>query len=144
MRYMMLLQADKDSEAGVPPNAEVMAGVGKLVEDMATAGVLLAAEGLQPSSKGVRVTYSGGKRAVIDGPFTESKELLGGFVTLDVPSITEALEWADRFAAVRGDCTSEIRPLFEVTDFSPETFPSEAAAREQALRDELQRKAAAR
>ncbi|MHB8576486.1 MAG: YciI family protein [Dehalococcoidia bacterium] len=144
MRYMMLLRADADSEAGVPPRAEVLAGVGKLMEDMASAGVLLAGEGLQPSSKGVRVTYSGGERTVIDGPFTESKELIAGFVIIDVPTITQALQWADRFARVSGDCTSEIRPLFEASDFSPETFPPEAAAREQALRDELQRKAAAR
>jgi hypothetical protein len=145
MRFLMMLKASQDSESGAPPKREVMAEMGRLMEDMAKAGVLLAAEGLQPSAKGKRVRFSGGKvTAVRDGPFIESKELVGGFCMIDVKSWDEALEWTRRFAKVEGEGETELRPLYEASDFPPEIFSPDDAAREQALRDELRRKAATR
>jgi hypothetical protein len=145
MRFMMLLKANEDTEAGVLPRKEVLSGMGDLMQDMAKAGVLLAADGLQPSSKGKRVKFVGGKiTTVMDGPFTESKELIAGFCTIEVDTWAEVLQWSERFAQVAGEGESEIRPLYEVSEFPPEIFPPEEAAREQALRDELQRKSAAR
>ena len=117
MRVALLLRSDKDSEAGVPPSQENMAAMGKLLGEMAGAGVLLGAEGLQPSSQGVRIRKSGEKVSVVDGPFVESKELIAGFVLLQVKTIAEAVEWATRFASVQGDFESEIRPLHEASDF---------------------------
>ena len=143
MRFMMMVKADKDSEAGVLPSKEILVGMGNLMEEMAKAGVLLAGEGLQPSSKGKRLKFSGGKVTLVtDGPFAETKELIAGFCMIQVDSWAEVLEWSGRFAKVAGEGESEIRPLFEVTDFPPEIFPPEDAAREQALREELQRNAA--
>lgn len=143
MRFMMLLKADKDSEAGALPSQELMAEMGGFIEEMAKAGVLLAAEGLHPSSKGKRLRFSGGKVvSVTDGPFTETKELVAGFAIIQVRSWEEALEWSNRFARVQGEGECEIRPLFEASDFPPEIFPAEDAAREQALREELQWRAA--
>jgi hypothetical protein len=142
MRVMMLLKANKTTEAGGIPSKEHLAEMGKLIEDMAKAGVLLAAEGLHPSSKGKRVRFTGGKiTSVTDGPFTETKELIGGFCMLQVNSWDEAMLWSERFAAVKGNGETELRPLFEASDFPEDVFPAEDAAREQALRDELQRKA---
>ncbi|MBI4503799.1 MAG: YciI family protein, partial [Gemmatimonadetes bacterium] len=121
------------------------AEMGKLMEDMAKAGVLIAADGLQPSSKGKRIKFSGGKiTAVRDGPFTESKELVAGFCMIDVKSWDEALAWTRRFAQVEGEGETELRPLYEASDFPPEVFSPEDASHEQALRDELQRKVAKR
>jgi hypothetical protein len=103
MRFMMLVKANQDSEAGVMPNTGLVAEMGELNEAMAKAGVLLAGEGLHPSSKGVRVTYTGRKRLVTDGPFAETKELLAGFWMIQVASRAEALEWASRgHLAARG------------------------------------------
>ncbi len=117
--------------------------MGKFNEEMVKAGVLLAAEGLQPTSRGARVKFSGTKRTVIDGPFAESKELIGGFWLLQVKSKEEAIEWIKRSPApFDGESEIEIRQVFEAGDFPAEIFPAEDAAREQALRDELQRKAA--
>ena len=145
MRFMMLLKANEDSEAGVLPSKEVVTGMGDLMEDMAKAGVLLAGEGLQPSSKGKRLKFVGGKvTSVTDGPFAESKELIAGFCTIEVDTWAEVLQWSERFAQVAGEGESEIRPLYEVSDFPSEILPPEEAAREQALRDELQHKAGAR
>jgi hypothetical protein len=142
MRFMAIVKANKDSEAGVPPTKELMAAMGKFNEELAKAGVLLAAEGLQPSSKGARVRFSGAKRTVIDGPFAETKELIAGFWLLQVKSKEEAIEWIKRSPAPFENQESEIeiRQVFEAADFPAEVFPPEAAAREQALRDELQRK----
>ncbi|HWW17995.1 MAG TPA: YciI family protein [Candidatus Saccharimonadales bacterium] len=143
MRFMAIVKANKDSEAGVLPSKELLAAMGKFSEEMAKAGVLLAAEGLQASSKGARVRFSGTKRTVIDGPFAETKELIGGFWLLQVKSKEEAIEWIKRSPApFEGECEIEIRQVFEVGDFPAEIFPAEDAAREQAIRDELQRKAA--
>jgi hypothetical protein len=145
MRCMMFIRATKQTEAGIfPPDSKrLFAEMGQLMEDMAKAGVLLGGEGLQPSSKGKRLKFSGGKiTSVTDGPFTETKELIAGYCLIDVKSWDEAMEWARRFAKVERDGETEIRPLYEASDFPAEIFSPEAAAREQDLRDELQRKAA--
>ena len=142
MRVMMMLKANKKTETGVLPTKAHLAAMGKLMEDMAKAGVLLAADGLQPSAKGKRVTFSGGKiTSVIDGPFTETKELIAGFCLIQAASWDEVMEWGKRFAEVEREGETELRPLFEASDFPEEIFPAEDAAREQELRDELQRKA---
>jgi len=140
---MAIVKATKDSEAGALPSKELLAEMGKFNEELMKAGVLLAGEGLQPSSKGARVRFSGTKRTVIDGPFTETKELIAGFWLLQVRSKEEAIEWIKRSPApFDGECEIEIRQVFEASDFPAEIFPPEDAAREQSLRDELQKKAA--
>ena len=143
MRFMAIVKANKDSEAGVMPSKELLAAMGKFNEEMVKAGVLLAAEGLQASSKGARIRFSGTKRTVIDGPFAETKELIAGFWLLQVKSKEEAIEWIKRSPApFDGEPEIEIRQVFEASDFPAEIFPPEDAAREQSLRDELQRKTA--
>jgi hypothetical protein len=145
MRFMAIVKANKDSEAGVLPSKELLAAMGKFNEEMVKAGVLLAGEGLQASSKGARVKFSGTKRTVIDGPFAETKELIAGFWLLQVKSKEEAIEWIKRSPApFEGESEIEIRQVFEASDFPAEIFPAEDAAREQSLRDELQRKSAKR
>ena len=146
MRFMAIVRATRDSEAGAPPSKELLAAMGKFNEEMMRAGVLLAGEGLHPSSKGARVRFSKGKRTVIDGPFAETKELIAGFWLLQVRSKEEAIEWIKRSPAPFEDQDSEIeiRQVYEASDFPPEVFPPEDAAREQAMREELQRKAARR
>ena len=147
MRFMLLVKANDDSEAGVMPSAELVAAMGRFNGEMVKAGVLLAGEGLQPSSKGARVRFSGGKRTVIDGPFTETKELIAGFWLIDVKSREEAIEWARRCPAPMGeeaDAVIEIRQVFETSDFPEDVLPPDEAAREQAMREELQRRAAKR
>jgi len=128
MRFMIVVKATKDSEAGVLPQEKDMAQMADYHEELAKAGVLLDASGLQASSKGWRVQYSGGKRTVIDGPFTESKELIAGYTLIQVKSREEAMEWVRRFPnpAMDGkDGEIEVRQLFELEDFGP----SEAADR---------------
>lgn len=121
MRFMVLVKADRNSEAGVLPDRKLLAEMGKYNEELAKAGVLLAGEGLQPSSKGARVRFSGAKRTVIDGPFTESKELIAGFWLWQVKSLDEAIEWLKRAPF---DATEvEIRQLFEEEDFGEEFTP---------------------
>ena len=144
MRFMAIVKATKDSEAGVLPSKELLAAMGRFNEEMAKAGVLLAGEGLQASSKGARVRFFGSKRTVVDGPFAEIKELIAGFWLLQVKSKEEAIEWIKRCPAPFENQESEIeiRQVFEASDFPADVFPPEDAAREQALRDELQRKAA--
>jgi len=139
MRFMMLVKASQESEAGVMPNKELVAAMGELTEAMAKAGVLLAAEGLHASSKGARVTYTGRKRLVTDGPFAETKELLAGFWIIEVKSRAEALEWASRVPFTDGEVV-EVRQVFETSDFPADVLPPEDAAREDALRAELQKK----
>ena len=120
MRYMILVKATKDSEAGAMPPEELFAAMAEYHEQLVKAGVLLDASGLQPSSKGWRIKYSGGKRTVIDGPFTEAKELVAGYTMIQVKSREEALEWSRRFpnpAMDGGDCEIEVRQLFELDDF---------------------------
>ena len=120
MRFMILVKASKDSEAGAMPPEELFAAMADYHEQLVKAGVLLDASGLQPSSKGWRIKYSGGKRTVIDGPFTEAKELVAGYTMIQVKSKEEALEWSRRFPNPTidgGDCEIEVRQLFELEDF---------------------------
>jgi hypothetical protein len=120
MRYMIIVKATKDSEAGVMPPEKLIAEMQKYHEELAKAGVLLDASGLQASSKGWRVRYQGGKRTVVDGPFTESKELIAGYTIIQVKSREEALEWTRRFPNPTidgGDCEIEVRRFFELEDF---------------------------
>src|SRR3989442_3416060 len=115
MRVMVMVKGNKDSEAGIMPKEKLLAEMGKFNEELAKAGVLLAADGLQPSSKGVRVRFSGGRKTVIDGPFTEAKELVAGFWLWQVKSKDEAIEWLKR--APFEDTDVEIRQVFEADDF---------------------------
>ena len=120
MRFMIIVKASKESEAGVLPDEKILTEMGKFNQELEKAGVLLAGEGLQASSKGVRVRFSGSKRTVIDGPFTEAKELIAGYTLIQVKSREEAIEWARRFPnpAVDGkEGEIEIRQLFELEDF---------------------------
>ena len=146
MRVMVLVKSDKKSETGIPltkETKETFAAMGKFNEELVKAGVMLAGEGLQPSSKGKRVRFSGKERKVIDGPFPETKELIGGFWLWQVKSMDEAVEWLKR-APFDGGAEVEIRQVYEASDFPAEVFPPEDAAREQELRDQLQRKTAKR
>ena len=134
MRFMVIVKASKDSEAGVLPSQKLLTEMGKFNEDLVKAGVLLAAEGLQASSKGKRVRFSGKKRTVIDGPFTESKELIAGFWLWQVRSMEEAIEWVKRCPNPHEtECEIEIRPVFEAEDFGPQLTP-ELKEREEQLR----------
>jgi hypothetical protein len=139
MRFMMLVKASRDSEAGKLPTKELVAAMGEFNEAMAKAGVLLAGEGLHPSSKGTRVTYTGGKRLMTDGPFAETKELLAGFWLIQAKSKAEALEWASRVPFTDGEVV-EVRQVFEASDFPADVLPPGGAAREEALRAELAKK----
>jgi hypothetical protein len=124
MRFMILVKADKNTEAGVLPSTELLAEMGKYNEELVKAGVLLAGEGLQPSSKGARVKFSGAKRTVIDGPFADAKELIAGFWLIDVKSKEEAIEWVKRTPNPTGEESEiEIRQVFEAEDFGPALTP---------------------
>lgn len=122
MRVMVIVKANKDSEAGVLPSRELLAEMGKFNEKLAKAGIMLAGEGLQASSKGKRVKFSGTKRSVIDGPFTESKELIAGFWLWQVRSMEEAVEWLKR-APFDGGTEIELRPVYETADFGDAITP---------------------
>ncbi|HEY4590680.1 MAG TPA: YciI family protein, partial [Thermoanaerobaculia bacterium] len=121
MRFMILVKANKDSEAGVMPSQELLTAMGKFNEELVNAGVMLAADGLQPSSKGARVKFSGGEPAVIDGPFAETKELVAGYWIWRVKSKDEAIEWLKR--APFQDEEIEVRQIFEAKDFGAEFTP---------------------
>jgi len=125
MRFMVIVKASKDSEAGVLPSEKLLAEMGKYNEDLAKAGVMLAGEGLQPSSKGARVKFSGSKRTVIDGPFSETKELIAGFWLIQVKSKEEAIEWVKRAPNPMPGTESEIeiRQVFEAEDFGDNFTP---------------------
>jgi hypothetical protein len=135
MRFMVIVKADKDSEAGVLPDEKLLAEMGNYNEALAKAGVLLAGEGLQPSSKGARVRFSGQKRTVIDGPFAETKELVAGFWLWQVKSLDEAIEWVKRCPNPfpGKDSEIEIRQVFEAADFGAE-FTPELREQEERLR----------
>ncbi len=133
MRFMVIVKANQDSEAGVLPDQKILTEMGKFNEELAKAGVLLAAEGLQASSKGVRVRFSGSKRTVIDGPFTEAKELIAGFWLWQVKSKEEAIEWLKRAPFDHEEV--EIRQVFEADDFGP-AFTPELRAQEERLREQ--------
>jgi hypothetical protein len=140
MRFMIMVKATKDSEAGVLPDQKLLAEMGKFNEELVKAGVMLAGEGLQPSSKGARVRFSGAKRSVIDGPFAETKELVAGFWMWNVKSKEEAIEWVKRCPnPMPGDSEIEIRQVFEAEDFGAE-FTPELREREERLRSAIQAK----
>jgi hypothetical protein len=140
MRFLVMVKADKNSEAGVMPSEKLLAEMGKYNEELAKAGVLLAAEGLQPSSKGARVRFSGEKRTVIDGPFTEAKELIAGFWLIQVRSKEEAIEWVKRCPnPLEGESEIEIRQVFEADDFGSE-FTPELREQEERLRAQIAQK----
>ena len=134
MRFMVLVKADKDSEAGKLPDQKILTEMGKFNEELAKAGVMLAGEGLQASSKGARVRFDGKKRTVIDGPFTETKELIAGFWMWQVKSKEEAIEWLKR--APFDQTEVEIRQVFELEDFGA-AIPTETLKSEQRLREQL-------
>ncbi|HZH15939.1 MAG TPA: YciI family protein [Archangium sp.] len=136
MKVMVLVKATKDSEAGVMPSTEMLTAMGKYNEDLVKAGVMLAGEGLHPSSKGARVQFSGSKRTVIDGPFTETKELVAGFWMWQVKSMEEAIEWVKRCPnPMLTDSEIEIRRVFEADDFGPELTPELREAEERLAAD---------
>jgi hypothetical protein len=135
MRCMVIVKANKDSEAGVMPDKKILTEMGKFNEELVKAGIMLAGEGLQPSSKGKRVRFSGGKQTVIDGPFTETKELIAGFWLWQVRSMDEAIEWVKRSPFEEG-AEIEIRQVFEAEDFGAE-FTPELRAQEERLRAQV-------
>jgi hypothetical protein len=138
MRVMVIVKANPESESGVPPNREILTEMGKFNEELVKAGVMLAGEGLHASSKGVRVKFGGGKSTVIDGPFTETKELIAGFWLWQVKSIEEAIEWIRRSPFRKGSETIEIRRVFEAEDFTemtPELKAQEAQLRARAAKN---------
>ena len=141
MRFMIIVKASKDSEAGKMPSAELLTAMGKFNEELVKAGIMQAGEGLQPSSKGARVRFSGDKRTVIDGPFTETKELVAGFWLWQCKSKQEAIDWVKRCPNPMPGTESEIeiRQVFEAEDFGAEFSPEERE-REERLRAEMARK----
>jgi hypothetical protein len=138
MRFMVIVKANKDSEAGVLPDEKILTAMGKFNEELVKAGVMLAGEGLHPSSKGARVQFSGGKRTVIDGPFSETKELIAGFWLWQVKSKEEAIEWLKR-APFDGGTEVELRQVFEAEDFGANLTP-ELREQEERLRSQLAEK----
>jgi len=138
MRVMVIIKADQDSEAGVMPSEQLLAEMGAYNEELVKAGVMLAGEGLHPSSRGVRVKFSGGKRTVTDGPFTETKELIAGFWLWQVKSMEEAVEWVKRMPnPLNSEAEVEIRPVFEAEDFGAE-FTPELREQEERLRAQIE------
>ncbi|MEV8096637.1 YciI family protein [Streptomyces sp. TLI_235] len=135
---MLIVKANEDSEAGVMPTKEAMDAMSRYNDELIKAGIMLAADGLQPSSNGARLTFKDGRATVTDGPFAESKELIAGYWVLDVSSREEALEWAGR-APFEDGAVLELRKVFEASDFPPELVSPEDAAKEQAWRDEHQK-----
>ena len=139
MRFMVMVKATKDSEAGVMPSEQLLREMGEYNEQLAKAGVILAGEGLHPSSKGVRVRFSGKNRTVIDGPFTETKELVAGFWLMQVRSKEEVIEWVRRCPNPHeGESEIEIRQVFEAEDFG-EAFTPELRAQEERIREQAQK-----
>ncbi|NRD43119.1 YciI family protein [Corallococcus exiguus] len=141
MRFMIIRRADKDTEAGVLPDEKLLAAMGAYNEEMVKAGVMLQGEGLHPSSKGARVKFTNGNPAIVDGPFTETKELIAGFTLIQVKSRAEALEWLKRWPSMDagGNVELELRQVFEDDDFgaefTPELREQEARIREQAAKN---------
>ena len=137
MRVMVIIKANKESEAGVMPSEKLLTDMGQFNEELVNAGIMQAGEGLHPSSKGARVKFSGSKRIVTDGPFAETKELIGGFWIWKVKSMEEAIDWVKRIPNdpenFPGESEIEIRPVFETEDFGPELTP-EAREQENRLR----------
>ena len=138
MRFMIIVKANADTEAGVMPSSEAIAAMGCYNEDLISSGILLAAEGLQGSSKGARIKFQGGTSTVVDGPFAEAKELIAGFWIIQVKSRDEALAWARRAPMEDGD-ELELRQVFEAADFPAESVSEEHLAKEQAWREANQK-----
>ena len=139
MRFMLIVKSDDDAEAGQMPSEELLTAMGKYNEELVKAGVLLAGEGLHPSSKGARVRFSGQRRSVVDGPFPEAKQLIGGFWLIQVKSKEEAIEWVKRCPnPTGGEAEIEIRQVFEAEDFGAELTP-ELREQEQRLRAQAAR-----
>ena len=137
MRFMAIVKATKDSENGVMPSEQLLADMGKFNEELVKAGVMLAGEGLHPSSKGARIKFSGKKRTVVDGPFAETKELIAGFWLLQVRSREEAIEWIKRAPNPHeGESEIELRQVFEAEDFGPE-FTPELREQEERIRAQI-------
>lgn len=137
MRVMVIVKATKDSEAGALPSKELLTAMGKYNEELVKAGIMLAGDGLKPSSKGKRVRFSGDKRSVIDGPFTETKELIAGYWMWQVRSMEEAVEWLKRSPNPHyEDCELEIRPVFEAADFG-ENFTPELQEQERRIAEKI-------
>jgi hypothetical protein len=137
MRVMVIVKASKDSEAGIMPKRKLLEDMGKFNEELVKAGVMLAGDGLQPSSMGKRVRFTGEKRSVIDGPFSETKELIAGYWLWQVRSMEEAIEWVKRCPNPQeADCEVEIRQVFEAEDFGPE-FTPELRKREEQMRADM-------
>ena len=137
MRVMVMVKATAESEAGAMPSEALLADMGRFNEELVKAGVMLAGEGLHPSSKGARVRFDGRRRTVVDGTFTETRELVAGFWLWQVRSMDEAIEWVKRCPApFEGECEIEIRPVFEAEDFGAE-FTPELRAQEDALREKI-------
>jgi hypothetical protein len=135
MRVMVIVKANKESEAGVMPNTKMLTEMGQYNEQLAKAGIMLEGEGLQPTSKGKRIRFSGGERTVLDGPFTETKELIAGYWLWKVKSMDEAVEWLKK-APFDGGTELEIRPIFEAEDFGAEYTP-ELRRQDDAIRDQI-------
>ncbi|MDB5324156.1 MAG: uncharacterized protein JWN40_5787 [Phycisphaerales bacterium] len=141
MRFMIIVKATKESEAGIMPNETLLSEMGKFNEELVKAGIMQAGEGLQPSSKGARVRFSGSKRTVVDGPFAETKELIAGFWMWKCKSKAEAIEWVKRCPnPMQGESEIEIRQVFEAEDFGAE-FTPELREQEERLRGELEKRA---
>jgi len=141
MRILGLLKADKDSEAGAPPSKELIERMGTFVEEITKAGVMLGSDGLHPTSKGKRVKLAKGKVTVIDGPFTESKELIASYALFQVDSMEEAVKWTTRFLEVLGQGECELRPIYEASDFPADVLSPEQAAHEETVRRKMQKNA---
>jgi hypothetical protein len=135
---MVMVKANEDSEAGIPPSTELLNEMGRFNEELVKAGIMLDGEGLHPSSKGVRILFSGDRRNVVDGPFTETKELIAGYWVWQVRDMDEAVEWAKRCPNPTGaESVLEIRPVFELDDFGDNVTP-EVRERDERLRSELE------
>jgi hypothetical protein len=138
MRVMVLVKANEDSEAGIPPSTELLTEMGKFNEELVKAGLMLDGEGLHPSSKGVRIQFSGDQRSVVDGPFTETKELVAGYWVWQVRDMDEAIEWAKRCPNPTGaEGVLEIRPVFEADDFGDNLTP-ELREQEERIRSQIE------
>jgi hypothetical protein len=141
MRILGMLRADQSSEAGAPPSKELIERMGTFIEEVTKAGVLIASDGLLPSAKGKRVRLKGGKVTIIDGPFTESKELVASYALFQVKSMDEAIHWTKRFLEVLGQGECELRPIFDPEDFSTEVFTPAERAREEKTRQAMRKNA---
>jgi hypothetical protein len=142
MRILGMLRADASSEAGAPPSKDMIERMGVFIEEVSKAGVMLASDGLHPSAKGKRVKLADGKFTIVDGPFTESKELVASYAMFQVKTMDEAVHWTKRFLDVIGNGECELRPIFDAEDFSTEVFTPEERAKEAASRETMKRNAA--